>query len=117
MIMTEIEETKLRIRELEDDIAEDYRAYGQLVWGETDKYFIDEVTVYSESTVSLQASIEYEVASGFGIQDGDGELEGLLAEMGAIEMLAEELYEFKASLFSTCKEVEENKRLHNGRTQ
>ena len=116
-MMTEIEETTQRIRELQNDIADEYGTYGELVWEETYTYFIDEVHVYSESAVSLVQPDGYEVASGGGIQDGDDELAGILAELGAIEVLAWELDEFNTNLCNVCKKVEEGKRLSDGSTR
>jgi hypothetical protein len=53
IVMTEMEETRKRIRELEDDLAEEYGAHGKLEWYDVHECFPDEVITYSGSTASF----------------------------------------------------------------
>ena len=108
-MMTEMEETKQRIRELEHDLAEEYGSFGKVVWYDVQEGFPNEVFTYSGSTASFVLHDGCEVAGGGGKQDGTSELDGLLAQLTAIEELAEELDKIKTSLFNSCQKVEEGK--------
>jgi hypothetical protein len=117
IMMTEIEETRQRIRELEDDLTVEYGAFGELEWGETEtSYNKVRDAVYQCSIVWHVLPDGYEGCSGYGSEKGDGELEGLSAELSAIEELEECLMELKISVFNTCEEVEGEKRLDSSGT-
>jgi hypothetical protein len=105
-----IDKTKALVRELEDDIAEEYGSLGKVVWYDVQELRTpDEVITYTGLTASFILHDGCEVAGGGGKQDGTGELDVLLAKLLAIAELAEALGEIKTSLFDMCQEVEEGK--------
>jgi hypothetical protein len=105
-----IEKTKVLVRELEDDLTEEYESFGKVVWHDVQELRApDEVITYTGLTASFVLHDGCEAVGGGGKQDGTGELDVLLAKLLAIAELAEELGKIKTSLFDMCEEVEEGK--------